>query len=307
MSEELKKKLNDYEVNPPEKMWSRIAAALDEEVDTKFSRSLYNAEVMPPSNAWNTIANALEATSEEEYPARLYNLEVDPPVKLWTNILAALDKRETLPQIPSKRKIAPFVKYASAACLIGIIAFGAFKFFTGKTEYSVPKTTVVSQNSAETTIPDKKESPSAQSPVVSNNLPKEGTALAKANVASRKKDLLQQGSYMTQIANPTISYNSSTANNFQQAVLREEVPGNCSLISDTDPYLMFMNPDGYLIRISKKLAETLGCVYTKSNSNEYKQCESQITKWRDKIAQSPASSSPDNFMNILDIIKLQDN
>jgi hypothetical protein len=81
------------------------------------------------------------------------------------------------------------------------------------------------------------------------------------------------------------------------------VAGNCPVISDADRYLSFMNPDGYLIRMSKKLADALGCNYANGNSEEYKQCQEQIKKWRDKIAQSPASSSPDNFMDLLDILK----
>jgi hypothetical protein len=36
---------------------------------------------------------------------------------------------------------------------------------------------------------------------------------------------------------------------------------------------------------------------------EYRQCQEQIKKWRDKIAQSPSSSSPNNFMDLLDIIR----
>ena len=100
----------------------------------------------------------------------------------------------------------------------------------------------------------------------------------------------------------------SAADNFQQASLSGNIPGSNSWLSDADRYLMFMNPDGYLIRMSKKLAQALCCFYTDGNSEEFKQCQEQIKKWRDKIAQSPASSSSDNFMDVLDIIKtVQDN
>jgi hypothetical protein len=61
-----------------------------------------------------------------------------------------------------------------------------------------------------------------------------------------------------------------------------------------------MNPNGYLVRISKKLAEALKCYLPAVNTPE-SQCDEQIKKWRDKIAQS--SSSSDNFMDVLDIIK----
>ena len=41
MSGELKRKLYDYEVTPSEKMWSRIASALDEEITGDFPQTLY--------------------------------------------------------------------------------------------------------------------------------------------------------------------------------------------------------------------------------------------------------------------------
>jgi hypothetical protein len=141
-------------------------------------------------------------------------------------------------------------------------------------------------------------------PPPSNNLPREGTSLAQIETKSRKKTLSEPAVSMTQMAAtfPALA-GSRSISDFRQVSLKGDIPGNCSLISDADPYLMFVNPDGYLIRISKKLAETLGCIYTNGNSDEYNRCQDQIKKWRDKIAQSPATSSPDNFMDILNVIK----
>lgn len=304
MSDELKRKLYDYELNPSEKMWNKIAAALDEEMGAEFSKRLNNIEVTPPVNTWEKIAEKLGSDVEAGYPVKLYNLEVDPPVTSWKKILALLDQRENLRRIPAKRKIGTFVRFAAAACFIAIVVFGTFKIFNSKSGHSIAGTTVLPKNNPQTNIPESKDSPSAQTPVLSNNLPKEGASISKTNIVSKKRNPSQQAGYMRQIINPAIAdLNSTPGNSFQQAVLRGEIPGNCSLISDSDPYLMFMNPDGYLIRISKKLAETLGCTYTNRNADEYSPCEEQIKKWRDKIAQSPASSSPDNFMNIVDIIK----
>ncbi len=114
---------------------------------------------------------------------------------------------------------------------------------------------------------------------------------------------VQQSGYMTLLANASASISNSSAINFQHASLRvDQVPGNCAAISEEDRYVNFMNPDGYLVRISKKLAEALKCYLPAANTPE-SQCDEQIKKWRDKIAQSPASSSPDNFMDVLNIIK----
>jgi hypothetical protein len=311
MNEELKRKLHDYEVTPSQRMWDKIAAVLDEEMNAEFPQKLYDTEVTPPARTWNKIAASLETGNQVEYPAKLYNLEIAPPAVTWEKISAVLDKENSLPQISSKRKTVPFVRYAVAASIIGVVAFGALKLLNQKSaNRAVAIKTDIPQNTSPIIIqPDSQKNSSAQTvPAPSNNLPKEGTVLVKTNVVSKRKSSAQQTGYMTQLADVSTGVTNSSALNFQQASLRGEIPGNCPLISDVDRYLMFMNPDGYLIRMSKKLAEALGCFYTNGNSEEYKQCQEQIKKWRDKIAQSPATSSPGNFMDILDIIKsLQDN
>jgi hypothetical protein len=306
MSEELKRKLYDFEVNPSEKMWNKIAVALDEEINAQFPQKLYEAEVNPPNDTWNKIASALETGIKDEYPSKLYNLEVAPPADTWQKISAAIEEENTLPRIPSKRRVIPFVKYAVAACFIGVIAFGALKLINRKTiNRAVAEKTVAPQPASPIGIPpDTTKNSSVQpAPVLSNNLPKQGTALVKANVVSRKKSFTQQTGYMTLLADASTGVTNASALNFQQASLRVgEVPGNCAAISEEDRYLNFMNPDGYLIRISKKLAEALKCYYPTQRTKD-NLCDEQIKKWRDKIAQSPASSSPDNFMDVLNIIK----
>jgi hypothetical protein len=301
MSEELKNKLYNYEVNPPGTTWSRLAAILDDE-NSLLTQKLYSLEVTPPNGAWAGVEQALEEARVENYDARLYNFEAAPPVDTWGKILDGLEAEKTLPTISPARRFNPFIKYAIAACILGVIAFAAFQFLKTRTGHSVAAVTVVPPKSPETVPSAGQKNSASPETVISNNLPKEDTAITTKQ--QRKKTLLQQTGYMTQLANPMIAdVNSQPSENFQQAVLRGEVPGNCSLISETDPYMTFMNPEGYLIRISKKLAETLGCIYSQNSDP----CESQINEWRNKVAQSPVNSSTDNFMDVLNIIKSAQN
>jgi len=303
MSEELKRKLYNYEAEPPEIMWSRIVATLDQEINAEFPQRLYTLETPPPSDAWNRIEERLEEDIQEQYPTKLYNLEVAPPPQTWNKILTLLDEEKSIPEIPSKGKIISFLKYAVAACIIGLVAFGTFRLLNQKTDSrsTALKTVSPRKDSSTALIPNQAQQ---ITPPPSNNLPREGTSLAQIETKSRKKTLSEPAVSMTQMAAtfPALA-GSRSISDFRQVSLKGDIPGNCSLISDADPYLMFVNPDGYLIRISKKLAETLGCIYTNGNSDQYNRCQDQIKKWRDKIAQSPATSSPDNFMDILNVIK----
>ncbi len=300
MSEELKRKLYNYEADPPGTAWSRIASALDQEINAEFPQKLYALEEPPPSELWSRIEEGLEK-DKEQYPSKLYNIEVTPPLQTWNKISTLLDEEKTLPEISSKRKTIPFVRYAVAACIIGLVAFGAFKLLnqrTGKAPVAVEG--VLSQKDSSRNLKQNPIQPIT--PSLTNNLPKERAVLALAETKSKKKTLPEPSTYMTQMAVSSAT-GSKSISDFRQVSLKGDIPGNCSQISDEDPYLMFVNPDGYLIRISKKLAETLGCVYTNSNADQYNRCQDQIKKWRDKIAQSPATSSPDNFMDILNVIK----
>src|SRR4030095_4570599 len=256
MSEELKRKLYNYEESPSGRIWDKISASLDEEINAEFPQKLYEAEVTPPADAWNKIVTAVE---KDEYPTKLYNLEVAPPSGAWQKISDALDDKEALPGIPSKSRVVPFLRYAIAASVIGVLAFGALKLINQKTGSSVAVKTTVPQSVTPTDIQSntksQKDSSGQTATALSNNLPKPGAALVKANAS--KKRSIQQAPYMTLLANASAGENPS-AGGFQQASLSGEVPGNCPVISDADRYLSFMNPDGYLIRMSKKLADALG-------------------------------------------------
>ena len=303
MSEELKRKLHNYEAEPPEVVWNRIVTDLDQQINAEFPQKLYDLEQTPRSELRDRIEQGLEKDGKEQYPEKLYNIEVAPPPQAWNKILMLLDRRESLPETPKKGRIVSFVRYAAAACIIGVIAFGAFKLLnqtTGNKPVAI-KTVAPQKDSS----PTSNQNPTQQPiPSLSNNLPKESSSLAQIETKHRKKTLPEAATYMTQMAATfPAAAGSKSVSDFSQISLKGDIPGNCSLISDADPYLMFVNPDGYLIRISKKLAETLGCIYTNGNSNEYNRCQDQIKKWRDKIAQSPATSSPDNFMDILNVIK----
>jgi hypothetical protein len=300
MSEELKRKLYNYEADPPGSVWNRIATALDQEVNAEFPQKLFALEETPPSEIWERIEEGLDKDNKEQYPAKLYNVEVTPPPQAWNKILTRLDEEKTLPQISSRTRVMSFVRYAAAACIIGLLAFGAFKLLNQKTANGpvavkpiLPQKPALNQNPIQ-----------QRTPALTNNLPKERPVFAQAETKPRKKILPEAATYMTQMATTSAAATGSRSiSDFQQVSLKGDIPGNCSQISDADPYIMFVNPDGYLIRISKKLAETLGCVYTNGNSDNYNRCQDQIKKWRDKIAQSPATSSPDNFMDILNVIK----
>ena len=68
-------------------------------------------------------------------------------------------------------------------------------------------------------------------------------------------------------------------------------------------YLVFENDNCELVRMSKKLAEALGCTAPDQNAPEFQNCLQQLKKWSEKIAQMNITPSADNFMNIFELLK----
>ena len=69
---------------------------------------------------------------QEQYPGKLYDLEITPPAQTWNKILTLLDEENSFPEIPSKRRIISFVRYAAAAACILASCIGAFKLLNQK-------------------------------------------------------------------------------------------------------------------------------------------------------------------------------
>ncbi len=276
--------------------------SLGEEKSASFPEKLNALEIEPSSSVWHKIQSSLNKEVIEKFPSRLYNLEIDPPAGMWQKISASI-YHEVIIQKKQTQKTVLFVRYAVAASLAGAIIFAGIKFFNKNTndnsivkQIFQPKKKSVSDTLQED-IPQIRFEKNLS---VTNSFPKE-KFLAKADVFSSPQ--IDYPGYMTQT--PDILHadaNQISEANFHASDLQENISDNAA-----SRYLLIINPDGYFVRISKKLADALGCFYKTGNSEEYKQCQEQIKKWREKIAQSPTAISTDNFMDVVDMIKsLQD-
>jgi hypothetical protein len=103
----LQNKLYNYEQTPPEKVWGKIVAALDEShVADKFPSKIYNAEAAPPADAWEKIAGSLNADNSG------------------------------IPALSQKRFV--FLRYAAAAVFIGFVTFTILRL-TGRNNIELNK------------------------------------------------------------------------------------------------------------------------------------------------------------------------
>jgi hypothetical protein len=295
-------------LRPPEIVWEKINEELDEHADLAVVSQLYDLQFSPPATTWDNIASKLDSDNSVNYPTKLYNLEIEPPVAAWENISAAI-AGESVRSIGPVRKL-PVFKYAAAAILVGLIAFGVKWLTAERTPASMTFKTVPAQNQNQKSNQPKTESDQSSTateiPKPSNNLPEERS---REELSSTVPVKTSKTSSSRQIAGLFELHAKETLSteDFQYAGLNGNIPGSQAGFADVaNRYLTFENSEGYMIRISKKLAEALGCDIQDKNSEEYQRCLEQIKKWRDRIANSLMTPSPDNFMDIFQLLKSTD-
>ncbi len=296
-------KLYHYEVNPPEGTWPKIEAELDAIAAYRALRQkLAGLSVNPPPGIWENISAALEEyVPAEAISARLFAAEIVPPGKVWDHISSRLDTEQHKNSLRRKKTVA-MLRYAAAAVITGIAAFGAWQYLLpSKTNNDLSgKTAVVTLPGNNSTIinapgEEIKDNNNA-SPVTDADEARNDAALeaskktyAKLTISPKKRMEIASG---FQFSGNTLQ--PEPAENNDIGFEGMAATGN----SLTDRYIVIMTPDGNFIRVSKKLSDLVCCVSGEEQDNN---CKDQVEKWRKQLACSSADH-PGNFFDILSLV-----
>lgn len=238
---------------------------------------MYNYEVTPPDGVWDKVAAALdEASSEDKFPATLYNIETKPPASAWEAIRSSLYEEDEK-VVPLRKRTATFFRYAAAAIIIGVIAFG-ISIWNNSNQQSVDtaQATLNDTNSIKSGTPSiatEKQEPDTE--IAYQDNAEKNPVKTAATKTNRNKTAGKE------IINPLYTY---------------EDHGTTDI---SNRYIMLMTPDGNIIRMSKKWGDMVCCV---SGEEQDEDCKQQIKNWQKKLATSPAATSPGNFMDILELV-----
>jgi len=297
-------KLYNLEITPPDAVWNKISAELDDaELSSRFPSALYALEEAPPAQAWQNIAAALdEPTFESAYAAKLSVIEVTPPATTWNKIQRALDTEHEA-AIPDHRRLSPLLKYAAAAVITGLLAWAGYSLLNNKKEMeTVAKKDPPAVPEKKNTIVIPTEEAAMNEPVVAsdrtNSTSTDDDARNEAALEASKKTYakldINTNSKIKEAANFYFGKSGTT---------RDLDFGNENSIpshkKDTDRYIMLMTPDGNIIRMSKKLSNMICCV---SGEEQDEECKDQMKKWQEKMANSSAGHSPGNLIDILSLL-----
>jgi len=268
---------------------------------SSLKHKMTNYEVVPPPQVWDNIAASLdESELGQSFPSRLHDMQVNPPAAAWINIENELTGAEAAPVIPMKKRVAPWIKYAAAAVLIGILGISYFQYFhltKGSSQVDNPTNIATAQPKKPGVVP--------APPTENNNVP----AINSEEVATDNRDVIAQIERPSHNAehrsinraSAIANYSSNDASDYSGNPLYAYA--DYTLPDVADRYIMFMTPQGNIIRMSKKLGNLVCCV---SGEEQDADCKSQLKKWQEKLATSPAA--PGNFLDIVNMVNsLDDN
>lgn len=258
---------------------------------------MYNYEVTPPSRNWDRIAAALdESELQNNFPKRLYQMESTPPVTAWEEISKAIHPDSDIKPAPIRR-LAPLFRYAAAAILIGVVAFGITRFAINNDEnneaFSSTMPQPIDTNQSTNTFEPASEA---------NDLANQDDTDAESDQPATR----EQPRAVRAVNRPAKSEQQTVTNAVYMQHhqidphLSQSIYAYADYVPDiADRYVMLMTPDGNIIRMSKKWSDLLCCV---SGEEQDTNCKNQIKKWQEKIASSSLAPAPGNFMDILGLI-----
>jgi hypothetical protein len=267
---------------------------------SSLKNKMTNYEVVPPAGVWDNIAASLdESESGQSFPSRLHDMQVNPPAAAWINIENELTGAEA-PVIPLKKRSNPFVRYAAAAIVIGILAVAVFRYSSrtnGSSEINPAKDIATAQPKKSGVVP--------APPTRSNNLPAtnpdEVITGNRAVIAQIEQPSHNPEHRSIHRVPAVTNYSSTDASDYTGNPLYAYA--DYTMPDVADRYIMLMTPQGTIIRMSKKLGNLVCCV---SGEEQDADCKSQLKKWQEKLASSPAA--PGNFLDIVNMVNsLDDN
>lgn len=306
MSSGIKNKMYNLEVMPPAAVWGKITSALDDSaLAQKISSRLNTIEVIPPTSVWQSINVSLdEQLLEKEYAEKLTNIHITPPPGSWNKIKLLLNS-EAVIATTEKRKISPLLKYAAAAIITGLLAWGGVQLLSADSS----KTNVA-------TIDKPSPNSFTETPVINNPLD-ENIAVpdVTASLEEARNDAALEASKKTFARLDVTARRSKIKNaadfyfvtdNYEPSARGFSIDPIAKPAADiTNRYIILMTPDGNIIRMSKKLRELVCCV---SGEDQDKDCIDQMKKWRENIGNPSSTHSSSNFIDVLDIVKcMQEN
>lgn len=261
--------LNYSSLKPPRSVWTAIEQELNVwKEDEVFAATINQNSITPPAPLWNSIESLLNAADDKELAATLNTAAVKAPVTAWANIEHGLHPQAKVVSIT--KRYLPFYKMAAAAAIIAFISWGVFQMMPKKTTQVA--VTEMKPTQEKVSTPSDTNTTLTQPVIALTEL--------KPNLPKQENNLV--ASYKPQ---------QTRKRNATEEVMQHEKPTTKQTDFSETNYLLVLNDEGDLIRVSKKLS-TMDCAQNGAvpvdaiTALQGKDCDARIKKIQQKMATS---------------------
>jgi hypothetical protein len=314
LESKLKTKLFGLNSIPADSNWDIIEEDLKEFADTKrIAKKLNKINETPPAGIWNRIEEQLnEDFVNSKLAKHLSAIEMNPPEKSWNTIVSELNTTTSV--LPFVRKDSRFIKYAAAAVVVGLIAWGGVNFLKRDTNKPVVASMAKGEK-AKPIIPSPVQNTeilNSDKTVIASTIDTKAPLKKQVSTKEKKTTIIQTDKDIIASLNSFQNNHAGTeeiiaeVNNAQ----RNKKAGIVNNESDTvaPRYLMYLSDDCSIVKVSKKLAD-LQCIYNKDGgvtqnalaSLNKQSCDDLVKSWQEKLAKAPLSSF--DPLELADILK----
>lgn len=326
----LQQLLLQTEVAPPPQAWEMIAVALDDlEEDKPLQQKILSAETEVPAFNWNVIEQKLDdayytelletaiaevplntwenitAQLDEEADQRMADKLIAateiPPATVWDTIEQKLNEEQTGKIIPFTKKLSPVYRLAAAAIITGILAWGTYRLFNSsepvEAGVAVSKPVLTEEKKTAPVAEIKTEEP------VETILP---VSKSRSAVKKRIKEALTVKNTLAYLE--PVNHDAGTSSPFRDTHHKNIRPVAEINGFSEGQYLIVLNEEGNLIRVSKKLSNLQCAVDAAGNTIDAaaalqsKNCDEQIKIWQQKIATSTAISPSAGYIDLAELL-----
>ena len=291
----------------------------------KWKNELYNHEVNPPVQVWNRIVHDLDNECLV-FRNRLYDVEIPPPENSWKLIQQTLDT----PQItaPNNFSIKKGLRIAAAAALIGICFFTANYFITDSNKNNITGQKALPANEAGNH--QKNEPPVAERDTANVATPETHKPLIASHTTPKKYKTHPSTSASNNFYTEDDAFNAPPVSSvpydntaitdrydLDHAAARRirnlngEIKEDVRLLDLPNSYFLMTGPNGQSVRVSSKFRNTIQYLNGSGKEElldvilrESQYWRNQFKAWKEQVGHSTFIPSPENFMDISELMKL---
>jgi hypothetical protein len=269
-----------------------------------FTHKILNAEILPPDAAWDKIAAELDKLDGSGFIQKISEASIEPPSSVWQRVANALENPKPAKRILISR---PWIKWAAAAAIGGLIIVGVYYFNNGNQSGLISSNGDKQSNSKDATaVPPSNANDASSSGTIATLDP--NIRLAENSKLANKKNSIPGKGEQTKIPvrhavieSAGMEKEPNVAPESESRISDNISSSSANLIPAPDYYVVTA-PNGQRVRMSSKFSHAVTSLFGGDNVDYL--WKSRFDSWKSKIMSNPSFIPTGG--NFLDIAELKD-